>query len=466
MIKETAPGDNPGPIQNSSLNANQDEVQNTPPGYFVKVPVWLFGEVPLRSVGVYAALRSFTFGTESCSPTEAEVSERLGVSTRTVKRARADLIEANAIVVAVGKTHGGRYEYTFPARAGRWVKLPGALLGRVSPTEVGLYVALLSFDAGSGVYPKVETIAERAGISRTQTKDYIRTLRDAGVIEVIGRVTDNAKTTSNWYHFPDLQQFAGEPDQDCGATGLVTPVMTDPARLRCQIPPAFGDKSRPQTRTLNQNTDLEEAGWPAPMARHRLAGGTSEPLWPPGESPHDHLVAPGGPLGGSPSGPGDHLVNSVVPGDHLAACGEKADEIAKEERNPEINDSGALEHLLDTLVDLMAEKSVVLGRNAPNPAKRASWLKSARRILVTDQRDCSEAYTLLDRAMTDDYWSGRIKNLYTFAEHYDQIQAEFDKREPRGINQVRRERRRAQRIETAGTPKEHVGLGGSKLSDL
>ncbi|BBY92292.1 hypothetical protein MGALJ_19610 [Mycobacterium gallinarum] len=505
MSNETAPG-NPGPRPNS-LNANQDPAHpNTSQGYFVMVPVSLFGKVPVRSIGVYAALRSFACGTESCSPTEADVADRLDVSADTVGRARRDLINAKAITVAVGKgANGGRYEYTFAASGGRWAKLPSALLGRVSPTEIGIYAVLRSFEGHQGCYPKVETLARRAGIGQRQVQRYLRNLCTAKVIDVVGRVNDQQRTTSNFYYFPDLRLTAQ-------LTADMTP--TSP-----QIRHRVDRKCDTQTRTNNQNLYPEQAGWSAAVPRNPLADGSSEGLWPASRPPGDHLVVPGE----NAVGPGDHLVDSVVapgesfgdhlvnskenilvaPGDHLAnhlvapgdrrggqsdrtggqldhrgdhraGRGDHSDGWSDHRGNPtpeqdlDTNDSQVRESLIDSLVNLMAEKSAALGRNAPNQSKRESWSKSARRILFSDQRDYGEVYSLLDKAMTDHYWSGRIKNLFTFAENYDQIRDEFNKRPPRHMNQERREKRRAQRIETASTPvkKEHVSLGLTRLSDL
>jgi hypothetical protein len=158
--------------------------------------------------------------------------------------------------------------YTFrPRPAGTrdgLAKVPVVLLGRVCPAAVGLYGVLRSFDGRGGVCPRVNTIAERAGICHTQAKDYLRILREAGTIEVQGRVDDHNRATSNLYHFPDLSERTYVVvDQDHAARGLVT----NPAGGWCQIPPRDGDKFRPQTRTINQDTELEVVGWSAPLAR-------------------------------------------------------------------------------------------------------------------------------------------------------------------------------------------------------
>jgi hypothetical protein len=373
--------------------------------------------------------------------------------------------------VAVGRgAAGGRLVYTFRPRPARtrdgWAKVPVALLGRVCPAAVGLYGVLRSFEGDHGVHPKVNTIAKRAGICHTQAKDYLRILKRAGAIEVIGRVDDSHRTTSNLYHFALLpEQTRVVADQNHAATDLVT----NPAQGWCQIPTGDGDKSRPQTRTINKNSYLEVVGWSAPSAR--LSSG---------EHYGEHLRG----TGEGHKGPGSTSESLGV----LGALGRKSLEdletspptsarLAGWHRQPMPDEDQ--ERQAQDLVDLLAEGLADLGRNAPAPAALENWCQTARVMLFgPDNRDYDQARQLISKVCRDEYWSGQVRSLYYLAENWDQIADEFSKRDVRDVGVARAAKRRKQRTDkrvaernnakTADKPEGSgpQGIGCFRLSDL
>lgn len=474
----------------TSKSANSAENTEPPPqgygpklssggGYFVMVPVSLFGRVTLRDIGVYAGVRSFGFGETSCSPTEMEVSQRLGVSVDTVQRGLTEL--RNAKVVKVTQRRGRPNVYTFPKCQGQqWVKVPVGLLGRVSPAQVGMYAALLTFQGKGGCFPKVTTVARRVGMGVTRTREMLRALGRAEVIEIVSRVRhDGINPTSNQYLFADLCQQTSEVP---GQGHISWEVAADPGVGVPQIPEYRNRRSRCGTRTINQNPYPDLVGWSAPPARVRSQEPQSK-LHPGTSRGH---VAPGEPIAGA--GMSDEEPGSDLPGE-LGSCAAEAGAPGNPGapapgKNPvSARASGwhrqplADEHQerrAQVLVDLLAEGWVSLGRNKPAPETLENWLQTARIMLLgPDKRDYDQACQLITKTCRDEYWSGQVRSMYYLSTNWDVIAEEFSKREVRDVGAAARAaKRRKQRADKRVSQRQaesgsaHVSIGGFKLSDL
>jgi hypothetical protein len=506
--KEDRPDMGIGPANKEAPDQGATTNHDTPPGYFAVVPVRLFGRVSVRSVGVYAGYSSFAYGKLTASPTEAEVAERLNISPRTVRRALSELVEAKAIEVAPGKgAVGGRYLYTFTEHPGQWVKVPVALLGRVCPAAVGMYAVLRSYENYNGVYPAVLTMAERAGICHTQAKDYLRELRRAGAFQVVHRVDDKDRTTSNRYLLAEVpRQTAVVPGQGHNGAAL----GTNPAGGCGQIPPGVGDKSRPQPRTLTQNTDLDLDGWTAPSARwphglerSEVSPGTGEPgldtdaVAEPGQNTDvpgnnsapgqntDDLAAVAEPGKTAPAsgqntpGPGPNTSfkggdSPISPNGHTSNTSNR--KVSGWIHQP-LADQDKERQALD-LVDLFAQGQVDLGRNKPSQATRDAWLASSRNMLDgPNKRPYAEVRKVIQDVCRDDYWSGRVKSMWDVADNWDKITDEFKRRTVRDVRVARvvRARERADkrvaernkaRQGQAETQTERQRVGCVSLSEL
>ncbi|OBK82510.1 hypothetical protein [Mycobacterium sp. 1164985.4] len=463
---------------------------------FAPVPVWLFGRVPLRSVGVYAGYRAFRYGTaETCSPTETEVAELLGVSVDTVARARRQLVNAKALTVTVGQAHGGRLVYTFRKRpAGTrdgWARVPVALLGRVPLAEVGMYAVLRSFKGADGCRPRVATIAERAGVGTTRTRQMLRVLAAADAIEVVPRTKpDGVRRAPNEYLFHDVADQSQQLDvcapQRHEAQSLTAnpegPLPADPEGLSPQIPRVFDRKSRCGTRTSNQNQDLDLVGWSTPAAR-------CQPLAQDRGQLAKHLVSPGH----DSAGPGPGV---AAPGEHRAALGDTGPchhetaivlgHSAAESSRTGMTDADRsrgvgwiskplpdpiVEAQCAALVELLADGQVASGRNAPPPATLGAWTASSRRMLAHDERDYEKAHRLIQDVCADRYWSGRVRNMFDVAERFDEIAAEFARRKPMNAGAESAKRRRDRQVDKRVTDAvtrdtDRAGLGTSRLSGL
>lgn len=445
------------------VNAASEAAEPHPPevcavaARYAPVPVWLFGRISLRSVGVYAGLRSFAFGNDSCSPTEADAARRLHISVDTVARARRELIDVKAVEVVAGeRAVGGRYVYEFlprPANArDGWAKVPLVLLGLVCPAAVGLYGAARSFQGSAGTFPTVDTIAKRAGVSHTQTKQYLRELRLVGAIEVVGRTDSGGRTTSNAYHFPvRFGPRTPEGEQVSVSTGLTA----EGAGGRPQIPPGVDRESRPQTKPINKTLDPDLVGWSAPMARVAFEGNTTGAF-----EELEQGVAPPQSPSELPQTPGALLRdNSPVP---LAA----STRTSGWHRRPLADEN--LERRSSELVALFARGQTDLGRNSPNPTTRENWLRSARVMLAgPDIRNYDQARELVVNVCRDQFWSGRIRSLFDLKENWDQVARDFSERAPKDIGVAKAVRQRAQAVEQTNEPHsqqtEQSGTSGSEV---
>ena len=355
---------------------------------------------------------------------------------------------------------GGRLVYTFRSRPSGtpdgWAKVPVALFGQVSPAAVGLYGALRSFEGHAGTYPKVETIAARAGICHTQVKDYLRVLRRAGAIEVVGRVDDRNRTTSNLYVFPTVAEACQQTHVEAGQGHAAADLVPNPAWGWCQIPPGVGAKSRPQTRTSNKNLEPDLVGWSAPSAR--LA--SEETL----REFCEELPVSGTTSETTPKGFEEIRIapeKSQVP---LPNSGRTTGWF----RQP--LDDEASEGRAQDLVDLFAKGHADLGWNTPTPATLQNWLQSAR--LILDQRDYDDARQLIEKVCADEYWSRQVHDLFGLKRRWDEIADEFTRRGPKDVGVAKAQRRRQlsqARVAdqtAAGDGRAWVGTGARRLSSL
>lgn len=442
--------------QNSAVQASENQITVTGGNtHFAMVPVWLLGRVKLREVGVYAALHSFTFADNTtCSPTETEIADRLGVSVDTVQRAVLKLVAAGAITVTAERHHDGRRNvYTFtPSPTAQHVRVPRGVLGRVTPAEVGMYAVVRSFNGGSGCHPMVPTIAKLAGLGTTRTRQMLHALADAGVIEIVSRLkADGVNPAPNEYVFLDVPDVAAES------------LSADPAVGSPQIPREGDRKSRCEPITPNQNSELKLVGWCEPAARDSfeedLGEVFEEHVAPrnPSESTRDHAEILGG-LGSTSDSPRKHLgSSSPTSARNSGWFNQPMADPAEESR-------------VQDLVTLFADGRETLGQNTASPATRENWAASARNMLFgPDSRDYHLAWTLVDKVTRDKYWSGQVRSLYHLATHWDEISAEFSRREVQDFRQDRRVRRRERldkRVDEADKPGERQSVGSVTFDDL
>ena len=125
---------------------------------------------------------------------------------------------------------------------------------------------------------------------------------------------------------------------------------------------------------------------------------------------------------------------------------------------------------MQDLVTLFADGRETLGQNTASPATRENWAASARNMLFgPDSRDYHLAWTLVDKVTRDKYWSGQVRSLYHLATHWDEISAEFSRREVQDFRQDRRVRRRERldkRVDEADKPGERQSVGSVTFDDL
>ncbi|PRC42817.1 hypothetical protein C6A85_000000108545, partial [Mycobacterium sp. ITM-2017-0098] len=83
---------------------------------------------------------------------------------------------------------------------------------RITGPMAKTYMALLSFDHGSGVWVAIETIARKLGVSESTIHRAVRQLKSAGVLEVKEQFEGESQLT-NFYLFPTPNWWSEEARQ-------------------------------------------------------------------------------------------------------------------------------------------------------------------------------------------------------------------------------------------------------------
>ena len=98
----------------------------------------------------------------------------------------------------------GAKRYINPYRLFAGAFLPNWLLDRreLGPGAKLTYARLMQYAGDAGVaFPRIKTLAAEIGMSYGSVKQYLRELRDAGLIEATPRYTSAGDTDSNEYRF-------------------------------------------------------------------------------------------------------------------------------------------------------------------------------------------------------------------------------------------------------------------------
>jgi hypothetical protein len=362
---------------------------------FVMVPAWLHAAVAMRCVGVYAGLRAFDVPGGRCSPTEGDVAQLLGVSASTVKRAVRDLRAAKAVRLE-GQRRGSRNIYTFPTRKGQsFSKVPVALLGQVPIGAVGVYSVLRSFDGAKGCYPAIATVAGRARLGHTATQDALRVLRSIGAVEVVARYQPGGAPTSNLYRFPDIVRRTTQlVEKEADAVGGEHKWGQQPGVSGVSSRVPVGSAGGHELENLTRDSDQEMVSRCPPPAVSRMVNEKSEERAKQAV-PEVAAQADGGPWYHYP------LSDLVT------------------------------ERLVWDLVNTLSQSLIRSGRNKPADTTREAWARTARVMLVHENRDPSKVYEIIENACADLSWSNAINNMYDISRHWDRLVATFSKRRPK-----------------------------------
>jgi hypothetical protein len=315
-----------------------------------------------------------------------------------------------------------------------FTKFPEWLWGRFSPTTTLVYLALYSFAwMDDGARPSIKTVAAKVGVSQSTVNRSIRTLRDAGVLVVEPRFKDDAHA----YPLPNRYTFPTAPTNGSGGGGTCAPGCASG-----EGGPVTGDREGPAS---------EDGRVPAPV--------TAEVDIHQEDSAERESGLEWAATGGRPVVTKNQEKH---PGSEKAKTPAAVSKTKDFVYDTSLTDSAVEQQAVD-VVDLLNDLRVKAHKNPVTETGRASWLKSARIILDCHNHPFEEVCTLIRWACEDQYWSGRITNVFKLQQSYAELLDESKLCRPRRAR-TRRDDAPARTI--PGHDKQDATLGFARLEDL
>jgi len=163
-------------------------------------------------------------------------------------------------------------------------------------TDVLVLAVIHSFAGPSGrVYPSLQTIADKAGVSRRTVIETIRRLVDFGVLQKSMRVSDNGGQTSNAYYVrfddPDvIDDYAPPPVQPAAPPSAAsrTPLVKPAALPQCsQLHP----KPEPIKPDLSTDVDSPNVASDVELAFAAYNQAADQADWPKARKPTKRRVS-------------------------------------------------------------------------------------------------------------------------------------------------------------------------------